>query len=215
VSADWDDVVSVLEGARRIGLLGPGDVERHIAHARAMATVAGATPRFVDLGSGAGVPGLVLASEWPDAAGLMIDARRRAATHLEHAVERLGLVGRVSVRCERVEVVARGPDRGGFELAVSRGFGPPAATAECAAALLTIGGVLVVAEPPDGDLGRRWPPAGLWKLGFGPAEPVRTDGFSFARLRVARSVDDRWPRRVGVPTKRPLWGAGVEDLPRV
>ena len=50
----------------------------------------------------------------------------------------------------------------------ARSFGPPAATAECAAPLLAVGGLLVVSEPPDGP--DRWPADALAALGLEPSD---------------------------------------------
>src|SRR5256884_6274998 len=147
-----------LEDARGGGMVGPGPVEAHLEHAEALA--AAVDPdfhgRFLDLGSGAGVPGLILLALWPTATGVLLDARRRRCSFLESAVEALGLGDRVSVACGRAEELARDREfRGAFELVVARGFGAPGTTAECAAGFLEPGGRLGVSEPPgEADLGR-------------------------------------------------------------
>lgn len=187
--------------------MGPGPVEAHLDHSRGFVEVVGGpiSGRAVDLGSGAGVPGLVLAladqsSEWT-----LLDARERSAEFLRVAVSTLGLADRVQVVGERAEVIARSELRGTAGLVVARGVGPPAATAEYAAGFLAVGGWLVVSEPPESD-GSRWDPAGLDALGMGPAEVVETSGgTSFARIAQVRPAPDGTPRRTGLPTKRPLF----------
>jgi 16S rRNA (guanine527-N7)-methyltransferase len=127
----------------------------------------------------------------------------------------------------RAEDAARRPDlREQFDAVVARSFGPPAVTAECAIGFLRPGAHLVVSEPPPGagskagDGGvqggqsppggetqaQRWPAEGLQALGFGPAVPDGTTETGFVRLEKLRT-DDRWPRRVGIPAKRPVWTA--------
>ena len=64
------------------------------------------------------------------------------------------------------------------------------------------GGVLVVSEPPDVDPAERWPAAGLASVGLA-RDPDEIDGV--VRLRQVASCPDRFPRRVGVPAKRPLF----------
>jgi hypothetical protein len=78
-------------------------------------------------------------------------------------------------------------------------------TAECAVGFLRAGGRLVVSEPPDGEPSR-WPPDGLDLLGFGPAARGGEPEASYVTLEKVRP-DDRWPRKVGVPAKRPEWRA--------
>ena len=123
-----------LEDARQQGMIGPGPVAAHLDHAEALAAALGAGfhGRFLDLGSGAGVPGLVLLAVWPRATAVLLDARRRRCAFLEAALPELELTERASVVCGRAEELARDPElRAGFELVVARGFGAPAPTAEC------------------------------------------------------------------------------------
>jgi 16S rRNA (guanine527-N7)-methyltransferase len=196
----------VLEEARSRGLLGPGPVAEHLGHSRELARLAGPAPAtFLDLGSGGGVPGLVLAVEWPEARGILVDSHQRSGRFLEEAVAVLELADRVRVRLGRAEKLAHDPElRGTADVVVARSFGPPAVAAECAAGFLRPGGRLVVSEPPDAGA-ERWPAKELAQLGLGPAEIRRGTGASVAALELVEPPADRWPRRPGIPEKRPLW----------
>jgi 16S rRNA (guanine527-N7)-methyltransferase len=200
-------LLELLEEARDLGLLGPGPVSRQIEHARDLARSIGTFGgRMLDLGSGGGLPGLVLFSAWPEARGVLLDAQRRRCDFLERAIATLDLRDRVEVRCGRAELLARRVElRGGFDLVVARSFGPPATAAECAVGFLREGGALVVTEPPDSGGLVRWDVAGLAELGFGRAVPMRSGETGAVRILLEEPVDDRWPRRDGVPAKRPLW----------
>jgi 16S rRNA (guanine527-N7)-methyltransferase len=92
--------------------------------------------------------------------------------------------------------------RSSFDLVVARSFGPPAVTAECGAPFLRLGGHLIVAEPPEGQ--PRWPAAGLAELGLVARRRV-SERSTFQILELVSVCPDRYPRRVGVPTKRPLF----------
>jgi 16S rRNA (guanine527-N7)-methyltransferase len=116
--------------------------------------------------------------------------------------------------------------RGTFDGVVVRSFGPPAVVAECAAPFLRVGGWLIVSEPPTDDdaavldtdsadqqveLRRataeesgRWPADKLAPLGLEPLESVRTE-FGYQILRQVLLCPDRFPRRNGVPSKKPLF----------
>ena len=89
-----------------------------------------------------------------------------------------------------------------MDAVVARSFGAPAVVPECGAPFLRTGGVLVVREPPDVDPAERWPAAGLASVGLA-RDPDEIDGV--VRLRQVASCPDRFPRRVGVPAKRPLF----------
>jgi 16S rRNA (guanine527-N7)-methyltransferase len=205
--ADHSLLLEVLEDARGLGLLGPGPVVRQLDHALDLArSVGDFDGRLLDLGSGGGLPGLVLFTAWPRARGVLLDAQRRRCDFLERATATLEFGDRVEVRCARAEVAAREPDlRGSFDRVVARSFGPPAVTAECAVGFLRSGGDLVVTEPPNAGAVERWDDAGLARLGYEPAAPVRSGETGAVRIRLAERVDERWPRRDGVPAKRPLW----------
>jgi 16S rRNA (guanine527-N7)-methyltransferase len=169
---------------------------------------------LLDLGSGGGLPGLVLATAFPAATVVLLDSQHRRCEFLREAVDELGLGERCRVVEGRAEERAREPSlREAFDLVTARSFGPPATTAECAVGFLTPGGCLVVTEPPTdaehpADASTtRWPPEGLERLGLGPAEPMRRGTTTAARMILLEPVLEQWPRRTGVPSKRPLWKA--------
>jgi 16S rRNA (guanine527-N7)-methyltransferase len=214
----------ILEEARAAGFLGPGPVDAHLRHAEGFVAVCrrlwpdGPTPPvLLDLGSGAGLPGLVVATLLPDATLVLLDAQGRRTAFLSDVVRRLGLQDRVSVRQDRAEAAGRDPGaRGHFDGVLARSFGRPAVVAECAAPLLRPGGWLVVSEPPgsspdgppdspsDPPRAARWPAEPLRQLGLVP-DRLMHEEFDYQTLRQADPCPDRFPRRDGVPAKRPLF----------
>jgi 16S rRNA (guanine527-N7)-methyltransferase len=202
--ADREQLVEALTAARSLGFLGPGPIESHIEHSLEIPAALPSSPgRAVDLGSGGGVPGLVLACAWPESQWTLLDANQRRTRFLVDAVSRLGIEDRVTVVTERAEIAGRSHLRSDQDLVVARGFGPPAVTAECAAPFLRVGGYLVVTEPPGGDIDR-WPVEQLRELGLVHFCRVLTP-VALQVLVQERPSPSRYPRRVGVPTKRSLW----------
>ncbi len=201
-------LIEVLEESRGLGFLGPAPVLGHIEHALDLAQLIGSSvpARALDLGSGGGVPGLVLLVALPQVRMVLLDAQRRRTAFLERAIIHLGLEGRATVVTARAEAAGRQAElRHGFDLVVARSFGPPATTAECGAPFLRVGGRLVVSEPPLGP--DRWPATGLAELGLAPVEVHGGPGavFHYAVLEAQDRCDERFPRRDGVPAKRPLF----------
>lgn len=201
-----DEIHEVLEESRRLGFLGPGPVTDHVDHAGAFVEALGeegVEGPAVDLGSGGGVPGLVMAVALPASRWLLLDGNQRRTAFLREAVLRLGLADRVVVRTERAEVAGREPTlRHHAALVVARSFAAPPVTAECAAPLLRAGGRLVVSEPPTAD--DRWDATGLDALGMVVAERMEGPPHLLS-IRQERACPERYPRRTGVPAKRPLW----------
>ncbi|HVX20820.1 MAG TPA: RsmG family class I SAM-dependent methyltransferase [Acidimicrobiales bacterium] len=241
----------MLGEARHLGFLGPGPLAGHLANALGFAAVVGsvrgvvdgdenAPASVLDLGSGGGLPGLVLGSCWPVTRITLVDANERRTDFLDRAVRTLGVGDRLTVQRGRAEEVGRRPEqRGAYDLVVARSFGPPATTAECAAPFLRVGGLLVVSEPPPPHVaegapllptGGRWPADGLARLGMAPVQPephavtievvtvkaVTIEAtseepeadeatFHFQVIRQQTECPEQYPRRVGVPAKRPLF----------
>ena len=197
----------VLDLQRRRDVVGRETNAALRAHSAGYASVLGTEPDVVvDLGSGGGVPGLVLAVErWPEARMTLLDASQRRCTYLELCVVDLDLGDRVDVLWARAEEAGGSPQlRAAADAVVARSFGPPAVTAECAAPLLRVGGVLVVSEPPGGP-GDRWHPEGLAQLGLAQEATAVVEGATFTRLRQVEACPPTYPRRAGVPARRPLF----------
>ena len=199
-----DELVAVLAESRRRGLLGPAEPEEHVRHAAGFIGDLVDGARVVDLGSGGGVPGLVLACARPDLHLTLVDAASRRCEVLRWAVDALDAGSRVEVMHGRAEDLARSPlHRERHDAVVARLFGPPAVTAECARGFLRSGGVLVVSEPPSMTEAERWPVDGLGRLGFGPATARESMGAGFVAMAAVGVCPEGVPRRAGVPARRP------------
>ena len=219
------ELFEILDEARTLGFLGPGPIDVQWRHAEGFVRVAWAKvardARVLDLGSGGGLPGLVVAYQWPEAGLTLLDANGRRTAFLRRALERLGFSDRVSVVQERAEIAGRSPDlRTQFEVVMARSFGRPAVVAECAAPFLKPAGWLVVSEPPAATGPRtldtaaaeasttssaaRWPVEPLSRLGLDPVESVHGD-FEYQTLQQRDPCPDRYPRRDGVPARKPLF----------
>ena len=164
------ELTETLRLAQRLGFFGDRPIEEAVAHSQAfVAALDGPAPgvRLVDLGSGGGLPGLVLAEALPDCSVLLLDRRTKRTDFLRRAVTRLGL-SNVDVRAgdanDLVSDVRGGVCRP-FDVVTARGFGPPEVTLRTAAALLGEAGMAVISEPPSGD---RWDPQLLASLGLRP-----------------------------------------------
>jgi len=200
-------LLEVLGQAHILGFLGPGPTIGHLQRSLAFAVFA-APGHAVDLGTGGGVPGLVLAMRWAVSRWLFVESSQRRAEWLRSAVATLGLSSRCQVAAARAETVGRGTNRAQADLVTARSFGLPAATAECAAPLLRVGGALLVADPPSG--GRdRWPEGALRRLGLELRTSFRVTSLagpvSLSCLVAVSACPEDFPRRDGSPFKKPLF----------
>lgn len=171
MSAPRKSLEEVLLAAQRLGTLGDRPVPEVIEHARHfVAALEGISGRVADIGTGAGVPGLVIATDRPDLELVLVDRRENRMDELARGVVAMGLTDRVSVLIADVEAIGLDPEHvAQYDAIVCRGFGPPDLTARLARPLLKNGGRLVVSEPPVEDP-KRWPIEMLEKAHFGPPQ---------------------------------------------
>ena len=131
------------------GLLGPREApriwDRHLLNCAVVADPAsGLIPvgaKVADVGSGAGLPGLVWALTRPDLSVVLIESLMRRATFLTECVNELELVERVQVLRGRAEATGQRP--GTMDVVTARAVAPLGRLAEWGVPLLTPGGRLV------------------------------------------------------------------------
>ena len=132
----------IRERAVPLGMVATGDVgrlrERHLVDSlRAAAVVLAAERTAYDLGSGAGLPGVVVAIARPELRVTLVESRRPRAAFLQLVVDRLGL-GNAAVTNERVEALGDPVD-----VCFSRAFARVGVAWRAADRLLTPGGRLI------------------------------------------------------------------------
>lgn len=207
MTIEW--LSSALEESRALGFLGPGPIETHIEHAKRYAEVwsryrQGTPRRVLDLGSGGGVPGLVLFDIWGTEM-VLLDSMEKRCRFLRNVIAGDSVPRGMSVVEGRAEELAREANLAeSCDVVVARSFGPPAATAECAVRFLVEGGLLIVSEPPAVPQATRWPRAGLGQLGLKRITPDDSEG-GYVVMEKIRPTPAEFPRRTGTPGKKPLF----------
>jgi 16S rRNA (guanine527-N7)-methyltransferase len=175
---------------------------RHVEEA--LALVAAVPPplgaRVVDVGSGAGIPGVPIAVVRPDVEVVLCDSDHKRAGFLAHVVEVLGL-RRVEVAAVRAEELGRTPEaREAFDTAVSRATAPPPALCELCLPLLRVGGTMA-ALVSDARAAAAACAAAAEACGGGTPTAVTSGVLGVAK---ERRTPDRYPRRPGIPARRPI-----------
>ena len=162
---------------------------------------------IADLGSGAGLPGLVLAAVLPDTQVVLVEAARRKCEFLRAAVEAMGL-GNAEIVWARAEEWRAGVGR--CDAVCARALAALPVICEYAAPLLREGGLLVAWKGQLTEAEASDAAAAAAHLGLS-AEPVRSvvpfAGSERRTLHVLRKVaptPSKYPRRPGIATKRPL-----------
>ena len=164
----------------------------------------------IDVGSGAGFPGLPIKIARPDVDLTLVEATGKKARFLESIVAELGLAA-VTVVDARAEELAHYPvHRGAFRLALARTLAPLPVLLELTLPFLSMEGVL--AAPKGGAAQRelRESANALAELGgaieAAPPMELAMDGPQQTVIIVRKTgpTPERYPRRPGMPSKRPL-----------
>lgn len=151
---------TVLARAQAEGALGAWPISAVIDHAREfVAALPHGARTVLDLGTGGGVPGLVIALERPDLHVTLVDRRGKRIDALQRACTLLGWTDRVVPVAADVEQIVRDSAwRASFDVVVARGFAEPRTTLRLASQLARHNGRVIVSEPPDTEPSR-WDPA--------------------------------------------------------
>jgi len=183
--------------------------DRHIADSLSALAIPAvrAAGRIVDIGSGAGLPGLVLAVALPAARVTLLDSVGKRCAFLERALE-AAQVDNAEVVCARAEAWPAGIGR--HDLVTARAVGPLSLLCEYSAPLLVAGGTLVAWKGSVPGAERLAAVAAAGELGLTPAGVIRSrpyPGSSEHRLHSyvkTAQTPARFPRRPGAARKRPL-----------
>ena len=209
---DWNqrmDLTAVTEEAEMI--------DRHYVDSLMALTVPGLIPRegtLIDVGTGAGFPGLPLALALPDTRVTLMDAQRKRLDFLQAVIDELNVTN-VTLLHSRAEDGARTPEcREQFDVAVARAVAPLAVLAEYLLPYVKVGGLALCWKGPglSGELeqGRR----AAFLLGGKAGEPIpcaipgRDWQHVLLPIHKVQKTARQYPRKSGTPGKAPLGASG-------
>ena len=165
--------------------------------------------RLVDIGAGAGFPGLVLAAALPAARVDLVESARRKAVVIERLAAAAELDNARAVTA-RAEEWAAGEGAGAYDVVTARALASLPVLVEYAAPLLREGGALVAWKGARVAAEERAGAEAARIVGLEPAGVREVHPFASAEarhlhlyLKVGRTPK-RFPRRPGMPSKRPL-----------
>jgi 16S rRNA (guanine527-N7)-methyltransferase len=167
--------------------------------------------RAADVGSGAGIPGIPLLLAWPSLRLSLIESIQKKGVFLRQTLAALNKSGLVLI--ERAEIVGQEPShRGGYDLVVARAVAEMSTLAELTIPLARVGGLVIL--PKGAKAGAECAAAGYAIQLLGAevvgVEVLTVPGVEESRaaiiLRKIRPTPPAYPRRPGLPAKRPLTG---------
>lgn len=190
---------------------GEAIVVRHFLDSLTLAQVWPDQPprSLADIGTGAGFPGLPLKIIWPDLRLLLVESVGKKTEFLRHIVDRLQLID-VEICAARAEEIGRDHRyREQFEGVTARAVATLSVLAEYCLPLCRVGGVFVAPKGAEGAAEAEAAKPAFEALG-GRLKQILPVQLSSVEERTLVVVDKthptppRYPRRVGIPLKRPL-----------
>ena len=164
---------------------------------------------FIDVGSGGGFPGLPLKLAFPGMRGTLLEATAKKTAFLAHLSEILELED-ISVRTGRAETLAHEAEmREAFDMALARAVAEVATLAELTLPFVRVGGIVVMHKKAEIADELEQAQGAIETLGGRLREvlPVTLPGLDERALVVLEKqhpTPERYPRRPGMPAKRPL-----------
>jgi 16S rRNA (guanine527-N7)-methyltransferase len=166
--------------------------------------------RCIDVGTGAGFPGIPLKIIRPNLRLTLLEATGKKVTFLRHVVEKLGLE-QVQVIHGRAEELAHDPEhRERYAMVLARAVAKLPTLAEYCLPFCEIGGRFVAQKGPEVEEEAESAVSAFAELGgrLREVKVIHIPELDQRRTLVAvdkeRATPKRYPRRPGVPSKRPL-----------
>jgi len=170
----------------------------------------GEPPRVLDVGSGGGLPGVPLRIAFPEIRLGLLEATSKKASFLHHLCDRLSL-DNVEVVAKRAEELAhRDEYREMFDLVLSRAVAKLPTLVELALPFCAVGGTFVAYKKGNVDWEIIRAEVAITTMGGKLREVKSVDLPEFPDQRLLVVIDklyptpEKYPRRPGIPAKRPL-----------
>lgn len=168
--------------------------------------------RFVDVGTGGGIPGLVIAAALPETSAVLIDSIDKKIRAVARMADALGLHNVTALRSRSEDLAER--ERESFDAAISRAVSSAPVIAEYMSPLVRKGGQILAFKGP-GVRSEILPADGAWgRLGLSPPEIVDYEHdekqLTIIRWLKVKKCPKKYPRRPG-EAERKMWCSAGED----
>jgi 16S rRNA (guanine527-N7)-methyltransferase len=179
--------------------------ERHIVESLRIVPLLGAGKNLIDVGTGGGLPGMVLAIARPDLAVTLLEATTKKARFLESTAKTLGLCN-VQVVAERAEDAAKphSPLRESFDIVTARAVAPLRVLLELTTPFMKISGLFVAIKGERANEELHEAAKAMTTLGVTLEGTHRHPSATVLLMRKTSATPVKYPRRAGEPKRNPL-----------
>jgi len=167
-------------------------------------------PRVIDVGAGAGFPGIPLKLVCPGIHLTLVESTGKKVTFLEHVVAQLGLHRVTSIQARAEELAHTSDHREQYDLALARAVADLPVLVEYTLPFCQVGG-WVIAQKGESGAAEAWNAGRSIALLGGELRRVMAlelsglpEDRSLVVIEKVSPTPEKYPRRTGIPSKRPL-----------
>lgn len=166
--------------------------------------------RIIDVGSGAGMPGIPIKIVLPDAKVTLLEATAKKTQFLKYVIEKLGLRDIEAIKGRAEELAHQRQFREQYDIVLSRAVAALPVAVELSLPFCIQGGRFIAQKKGDIEQEIRQSATAIVEMG-GELRDVKqveimglNDGRKLVVIEKVKPTPDKYPRRPGMPAKRPI-----------
>jgi 16S rRNA (guanine527-N7)-methyltransferase len=167
------------------------------------------SPHLIDIGAGAGLPGIPLKIVFPDLQLTLLETTGKKVDFLKHMIAQLKLENALAIQARAEDLGHDAAHRERYDVAVARAIAPMVTLAEYTLPLVCIGGMFIAYKGVDVDAEMQAASRAIEKLGGRVRKivPVQLPGLEPRHLIVVEKTSatpEKFPRRAPLPKQKPI-----------